>query len=266
MLRSATIRAAIVVLTAAVCAGSARAAIMPYTQLTEDRDISVRAVVSGPDGDILRTDGETSNATGTFFRSMSYDITGTSPAPGTDPHAAIAVNQGMVFGETSIFGGSGLDLRISGSPTAGASGRSATNTTFNVQQPTPFALNGNLALTSDAPRALGMYLIAFSFTGTGPAGETEQFVSVSRGIPSTAGFGGTVAEPFTSSGTLLPGWTYRLATTLTGDADVSRFYEFPQFIEGNVDFALTVPEPAGATVLVAVGGAALLRRRGRVTF
>jgi hypothetical protein len=254
----------IIVLVLAVCTGGARAAILPYTQLTENRDISVRAVVSGPGGDVVRTDGESSNAPGTFFRSISYNLTGQSPGPGTPPHAAIAVDQGMVFGETSIFGGSGLDLRISGEPTAGANGGSRTDTTFNVQQPTPFVLNGNLHLAADAPRALGSYAIVFNFTGTGPAGETDQFVSISRSIPGTSGFGGTIDEPITAAGTLQPGWTYRLNTLLIGDASVSRFYEFPQFIDGSIDFALTVPEPAGTSLLLGAGGARLLKRRRRV--
>jgi hypothetical protein len=261
MQRFATMQAAIVGLAVAVGAGGARAAVMPYTQLTEDRNISVRNTVSGPNGSVVLTDSESSNAPGTFFRSMSFDQTGQSPGSGPPPRATVTADQGVVFGETSIFGSVGLNIGISGEPTAGGEGNTATNSTFRVDQPTPFSLDGRLRLSADVPRGQGQYFIGFSLTGTGPGGETEEFVQLNRGIPPSVGFGANLDEPLTASGTLLPGWTYRLATNISGFANVTRFFGQGEFIDGHVDFALTVPEPGAAVGLGMVAAGTLLRRR-----
>jgi hypothetical protein len=247
---------------AAVWGGDARAAILPYTQLSENRLISVRDQVSGPTGEMLLTDSESSTALGTFSRSMAFDQTGV-PTPDATPHSAVSADQEIVFGETSIFGSVGMNLRISGNPTAGGSAGSNTDTQFTVAQPTPYILSGRVRLNADAPRAFGSYSIAFALTGTGPAGETETIESFSAGTPSQAGFAGAIDEPLSAAGTLLPGWTYRMFVTVNGGADVSRFYPFEQFINGNIDFALTVPEPGAAVGSGMLAAGALLARRRR---
>jgi hypothetical protein len=253
--------AAVTISTAAAFdARPASAAIIPYTQLSENRDISLRDVVSGPDGDMLLTDGESSNALGTFFRSMAFDQTG-RPSPDATPHAAVSADQGVVFGETSIFGSVGMNLRISGNPTAGGTARSITDTQFTVAQPTPYTLSGRVRMNADAPRSQGSFVIRFNLGGTGPAGETEQIASALYSSPPTSGFGATIDEPLSAAGTLLPGWTYGVDAFVAGDAGVSRFYDFEQFIDGRIDFALTVPEPAAVGFGVLAAGMLLARRR-----
>jgi hypothetical protein len=244
----------------AALGASAGAAVMPYTQLSENRQISVRDVVSGPNGEMVLTDSESSTAPGTFFRSMAFDQTGQSPGSGPPPHATVSADQGVVFGDTSVFGSVGLTIGISGEPTAGAEGNTATDTTFRVDQPTPFSLDGRLRLSADVPRGQGQYFIGFDLTGTGPAGETEEFVRLNRGIPPSVGFGANLDEPLSAAGTLLPGWTYRLGTSISAFANVSRFFGQGEFIDGHVDFALTVPEPGGLAAAF-VGAAVLLPPR-----
>jgi len=238
------------------------AAIIPYTQLRESRDISVRDVVSGPNGDMVLSDGESSNALGTYFRSMAFDQTG-RPSPDATPHAAVSADQGVVFGETSIFGSVGMNLRISGNPTAAGNARTLTDTQFTVAQPTPYTLSGRVRMNADAPRSQGSFVIRFNLAGTGPAGETEQIASVLYSSPPTSGFGATIDEPLSAAGTLLPGWTYGVDAFVAGDAGVSRFYDFEQFIDGRIDFALTVPEPGAAVGFGVLAAGALLARRRR---
>jgi hypothetical protein len=153
-----------------------------------------------------------------------------------------------------------MNLRISGSPTAAGNARSLTGTQFTVAQPTPYTLSGRVRMNADAPRSLGMFAISFNLGGTGPAGETEQIASVLYNSPPPSGFGATIDEPLSAAGTLLPGWTYGVGAFVAGDASVSRFYDFEQFIDGRIDFALTVPEPGAAVGLGVVAAGMLLAR------
>src|SRR3954469_19475092 len=106
MLRFCTIPAATVVM-AALCAVSAKAAVMPYTQLDQSRLIEVSVSATSRLNQTPATDGarETADAIGSFSRSMQYAVAAQDPPPNFPSGGAAAgsARQEVVFGDTAIF-------------------------------------------------------------------------------------------------------------------------------------------------------------------
>ena len=256
--RSAFVIAAILTITASIPAAAA-----PYTQLTQTRILESRVYI-GPPATPQEAEGDRQefSALGPFSGSMSYDLerpfSQTGPFGRTEASAAQEVN----FGETAIFGSLDMNTHVMyvGGP-AGGNANSTWNTTFQVDQETPFTLSGRARSSSFGLGSVGTFTTGFVFYGTSPNNVREDFVLI--GI---SGGNGGVDQPLVASGVFRPGWTYHINATLAGGKSTEGGVGADKRAEGEIDFVLTVPEPGGATVLASVAATFMLRRRrlGRI--
>jgi hypothetical protein len=245
---------------------TAPAAVIPYTQIDQDRQIQVTVTAAGGVGSTPVEDGagESSNATGSFSRAMEYQVTGRDAPPGLNSSTAFgAAEQSVVFGDTAIFGTLSATATASH---AGGSSRALANsrfsTHFTVAQETPFNLDGQITMSSSGLGAVGQFVEQFVFSGGVPgSGQTEFFAQVGEG-----GGNGGGTFPLRASGVLHPGWTYVLSVQLLGDKSTDGGAGVVKSASGRADFVLTVPEPGGVAALAAAAAAAAaatLRRRHR---
>src|SRR5689334_19822395 len=149
----------------AVWCGSASAAVILYTQVDQDRHIQVTVSAAGVPGGTPVEDGasESSNAIGSFFRTMDYQVTGTATPPRIGSATAHgSAQQDVVFGDTAIFGtiaASATASHAGGSSRAMADSRLTTH--FIVAQDTPFHLGGQITMSSFGLGAVGQFVEQF---------------------------------------------------------------------------------------------------------
>ena len=249
---------ALPVVFAAAWAGRASAAVIPYEQLTQTRQLDAHVTARSPAG-VEETDGasEPSSALGSFARSMSFRIDHpfTPPDPARATVEATAAQE-VYFGDTAIFGTLTHRSHVQAvSYTATASSGSSWGTTFTVAQETPFSLKGRVTSQSVATLGPGTFSAGFVFNGQGPNNASEDFVHF--GVSGTVG---EVDQPLDASGVLHPGWVYTISAGVSGMKDVTS-PSGDKVGEGRIDFALTVHEPGAGVGLV--GLAILLGRRPR---
>ena len=264
MPRTATIRAACVAVLLIVSAEPAGAAVMPYTQIDQTRNISVNVsarATTGGSPEVSDGATESSNATGTFFRSMAYEVTAREEPPGLSSATADgSARQDVVFGETAIFGTISARAHVSHrGGIASATANSQFNTHFTVAQDTPFTLSGQISMSSSGLGTVGRFIEQFGFGGVGPEpGQTETFAAIG-----VAGGNGGDTYPLQASGVLHPGWTYVLSSQLFGEKSTEGFVGVDKTAEGRADFVITVPEPCGLAAACFAVPALLARRRRR---
>ena len=239
----------------------ARAAVMPYTQIDQNRVIEVSVSARSGSNPTLVTDGarEESNAIGSFSRSMQYAVSAQDPPPDF-PNAGIAAGtaqQEVHFGQDTIFGTLSETAHVS--HTGGKSNvlsNTEFTTHFTVAQDTPFTLTGQISMSSGGLGTVGRFDEVFILSGQGPEpGQTESFKMI--GISGGNG-GGTY--PLTASGTFHPGWVYSLNVQLQGGKSTEGGVGAQKEADGRADFVLTVPEPAGVTLVAMAAGLTLLPR------
>ena len=263
MVRFRTIPAATVVL-AAICVASAKAAVMPYTQLDQSRAIEVSVSATSRLNQTPVTDGEreSSDVIGSFSRLMQYAVTAQDPPPNSPGGGAAAgsAQQEVVFGETAIFGTVAASVNASHSGgTSHALADSGFRTRFTVAQETPFTLGGQISLSSSGLGTVGRYVEVFLLSGQGPEpGQSEFFAMIGN---SGGNGGGTYA--LDASGVFHPGWVYSLNVDLLGEKSTDGGAGAQKNVTGRADFVLTVPEPGGAMLAFAACALALPRRRYR---
>jgi hypothetical protein len=249
---------------AVIQAPHASAAVMPYTQLDQTRSIEVAVSAKSPLSPAPATDGarETSDAIGSFSRSLQYAVTQQDPPPDFPNGGAASgsAQQDVVFGETSIFGtvAARVDVSHSGGRSS-ALADSQFHTRFTVAQDTPFTLAGQISLTSGGLGTVGQFSEAFLLTGQGPEpGQTESFKMIA-----ISGGNGGGTYPLDTTGVFHPGWVYSLNVQLMGAKTTEGTVGAQKLVIGQADFALTVPEPTGAALLAFAAGALALPRPRR---
>ena len=175
--------------------------------------------------------------------------------------------QSAQFSPTSISGSfvgdAGTQARVARS---NGSAPSTWSTTFRVDQPQPFDLDGRLSVRDNEPiRGFTSFTnnASLSFKRQADAGGPEETLySFSIVLPPCPG--GTSERPVDLTGVLEPGYVYTLAATAAATRTASALSTPVQVSAqtlSEVTFTLTtVPEPAAACVL-ALGAVLALRRR-----
>jgi hypothetical protein len=242
---------------------AARTAPAAVIQLSQMRDLEAHVSAAGsPNAPVSDGASESSDATGSFFRLMSYRVVGEAPPPSQTSAIAIAsARQDVVIADAAIFGTLAAQAQVlHNGGGASASANSRWQTSFAVAEETPFNLSGTLRFISDGLGSTGRFVALFNLTGASPGGPNELILTAGG----SGGNGGSdVPQPIAASGIFHTGWTYTLFAQLLGEKDIP----FPggagqnkQF-DGEINFTLTVPEPGAAIGLGILAAGTLLQRR-----
>jgi hypothetical protein len=250
----------------------AAAALAGYVQLSQTRSLNTSASANlGGQTPTTDADSETSDALGSFVdRSVSSSASAAGPIPNppffVSSTGSGTARQSVQLAPTSISG-SLVGSASAASTLAESSGtaNSTWSTTFRVDQPTPFDLDGTLSVHNVAPIAAytsATHDASLSLSRQADGGGAEQLLYNVSAPP----FGGIDQfRPVDFSGVLEPGYVYRLAVTAAASRTNS---SLPVSVRIGADttteatFALTaVPEPAAAGALALAAGLVLRRRR-----
>jgi hypothetical protein len=242
-------------------------------QLTQARSLntSASAKAFGPPAPSTDADHDSSDALGAFDRSVtsSASSSGRPPDPPflSSASGSATARQSVQLAPTSISGSFVGDAQArSLVASSGGTATSSWSTTFRVDRPTPFDLDGELSVRNSA--ASGAFTSATNsaslrFTRRADAGDAEEtlYSFVLDVVPMPGGAG---SRPVDLSGVLEPGYVYSLA----GSAAATRDSSAPVVVQAfgqttaQVTFTLTgVPEPAAAGVLALAAAVGLRRKR-----
>lgn len=242
-----------------------------YVQLTQTRAITTTAsaVVSGfPSVD--DRDTETSDALGSFDRSVTSSAAAGIPAPPFNNASGWAeASQAVQLAPTSISGTFVADANASSRLGRAVSEASSTwSTTFRVDQPTPFDLDGRVRVRDpiDVLLTQATSTLSLSIARRADVGGAEETLSSFPLLgPPSPGF--TSERLVDVAGVLEPGYVYRLAVTahLSETASLPADVQIGGQLISDVTFTLTmVPEPSTAVVAAGLTVGILRRPRRRM--